>query len=325
MATTWKDHFLKSGLPLEFEVKKFLDGQGCIGSFDYTYMKKDETSNLKEFSYDIDAAYIQGSHYVDLMIECKYRHRSTNWIFVPEEYGGPDEVYPNSFLHPNSHFSKSKFPYTDSFPINLGKLCSKGVELTTNGPDPKTIHQATTQLSYAFAERIADGMVHQIDKLLGGMIFYHIPIVVTTANLYRLRDNVDIRSIESASQIEEVADKEDCLIMKVPKSVHLRNHSLNVLTIALHRYKRNELQKVLSSFNKDLDFVLSVVAQEYCPQAMVVLRHDSDCASLKKLFAYLKDTLAPSPELMAKIVAQQEDFQKMFDSLSKHEGKGRKQ
>ncbi len=320
MATTWKDHILKSGLPLEYEVKQFLASHGCISRFEYSYIKKDETSIPKEFSYDLDAAYIQGPHYVDLMIECKYRHRSTNWVFVPEEYGGPDEVYPNSFLHPNSHFSKAKFPYTSTFPVELGKLCSKGIELTTSGADPKTIHQATAQLSYAFAERLAEGMVNQIEKLLGGMMFYHLPIVVTTANLYRLRDSVDIRTIESARRIEEVAVKEDCLIMKVPKSVQLRNHSLHVLTTTLQRYKRDELRKGLSSFNKDLDFVLSVVAEEYCPQAMVVLSHDSDCASLKKLFAYVKDTLTPSMELKAKIRAQEEDMQRRFDSLPKSRG-----
>lgn len=61
----WKEHLLKSGLPLEFEVKKFLDSKGCVSNVDHTYMRYEEHNLNTEFSYDIDSSYIKGDHFMD--------------------------------------------------------------------------------------------------------------------------------------------------------------------------------------------------------------------------------------------------------------------
>jgi len=201
---TWKEHLLKSGIPLEFEVKKYLESKGCISNFEYTYLRNNESQHPTEFSYDIDSSYIKGHHFVDLMIECKYRHESTKWVFLPEEYGGPDEIGFTDFMHKNSHFSTAKRVY-DNHPLAFAPLCSKGIELTSDGPNPKTITQAVTQLSYAMADRIVNGMHHQIDVVLGehfgGTDFYNIPIVITTATLYRLNEESGVQSIKDASNM----------------------------------------------------------------------------------------------------------------------------
>jgi hypothetical protein len=68
----WKDHLLKSGIALEFEVKMFLDAKGCIRNMERTYLRNNEAEILIEFSYDIVSSYIKGHHYIDLMIEYKY-------------------------------------------------------------------------------------------------------------------------------------------------------------------------------------------------------------------------------------------------------------
>jgi hypothetical protein len=60
MAKSWKDLLLSTGLPLENDVKKYLESRGCIASHEYTYLKPDEQGHEKQFSYDIDAAYIRG-------------------------------------------------------------------------------------------------------------------------------------------------------------------------------------------------------------------------------------------------------------------------
>ncbi|MBI5573834.1 MAG: hypothetical protein HY919_04695 [Elusimicrobia bacterium] len=123
MKDTWKEYLLKSSIPLEFEVKKFLDSKGCISDFEYSYLRTNENNASKEFSYDIDASYICDEHFVELMIECKYRHQSTKWVFIPEKYVVLHEVYPNSFMHPNDHFcKKNKFLYSNSFPIEIALI-----------------------------------------------------------------------------------------------------------------------------------------------------------------------------------------------------------
>ena len=230
MSNKWKDHLLKSSIPLEYEVKKFLDSKGCVTDFEYSYIKDDENRIPTEFSYDIDASYIKSPHFIDLMIECKYRHRGTHWVFIPEEYGGPDEIYQNAFMHPNDHFCKYKFPFSGLFPIEFAPLCSKGIEITSKDFNPKSINQAIAQLSYAFPERIADGMLHQIEELsLSGFVFYHIPIIVTTANLFRLRSDVDIRTIEKATDLSEIADEHNSLVIKNKIGIQLRHHNQRVL------------------------------------------------------------------------------------------------
>ncbi|MDO8734685.1 MAG: hypothetical protein Q7K21_05970, partial [Elusimicrobiota bacterium] len=206
MTNTWKDYLLKSSIPLEFEVKKFLDSRGCICDFEYSYLRLDENSIPKEFSYDIDASYIRDEHFVELMIECKYRHQSTKWVFIPEKYGGYQEVYPNSFMHPNDHFCrKKKFRYSSSFPIELASLCIKGIEINTSGHDTKSISHAVSQLSYAFSQKVVSGMEHQIEQLLGSsdFIFYNVPVIVTTASLFRLKNDVSISAIQKSKELSE--------------------------------------------------------------------------------------------------------------------------
>ena len=45
----WKDFLLKSGLPLEYEVKELLDKRKCISSFEYSYLRSDENKIINEF------------------------------------------------------------------------------------------------------------------------------------------------------------------------------------------------------------------------------------------------------------------------------------
>ncbi|MGD0339518.1 MAG: hypothetical protein ABSB78_12115 [Bacteroidota bacterium] len=317
----WKDHLLHSSIPLEFEVVKYLNSKGAIADFEYSYLKNDENRTIKEFSYDIDASYVFGNNYVDLMIECKYRHRSTDWVFVPESYGGPSEIYPNAFLHPNDHFYRGlKFQYGGLFPKEFGPLCSKGIEIATTGDNSKSINQAIAQLSYAFSEKFIDGMIHQVDNLLGGeVIFYHIPIITTTANLYRLRADIGISAIEKADDIRSVADSYDCLVLRNRIGVELRNHNQAVFQKFQNSYPADVLKQKLNSFNESLDFVFSVIANEYCPQVIIVLRHTSDCRSLDSLFNYLKDIFAPSNELKEAIQKQRTEIEQMSLKFSAKE------
>jgi len=168
----WKDYLLKSGLPLEFEVKEFLNTKKCISSYEYSYLRHDENEIINEFSFDISSSYIQENHFFKLMIECKYRDSSTNWLFLPGVYGGPSELGKTSFLHPCDHFtSYEKFPFKYPELPPIGKPCQKGIEITSDGQNPKTITQAVNQLSYAMAEMITDAMTHQVEELLSSSEF----------------------------------------------------------------------------------------------------------------------------------------------------------
>lgn len=303
----WKDFLLKSGLPLEYEVKEILDTKKCISSFEYSYLRYDESSIINEFSFDIDSAYIRGNHFFKLMIECKYRDISTNWLFLPGNYGGPSELGHTSFLHPCDHFTKhTKFPFKRPELPPIGKACLKGVEITSDGKNPKTITQAVNQLSYAMAEMIADDMMHQIEELLATseVIFYNIPIIVTTANLYRLNENTTIERIKEADSLFEVATKEDCLILEIKIGKDLERHNKNIFADFIKRYDKKVLAEKLSSFNEDIDFVCHVISSNYAPRSILVIQHTPDNKAFNKLFDLMDEIANPTEKTISYIKAE---------------------
>lgn len=194
MSKSWKEALLASGLPLENDVQEYLRGRGCITHFEYSYLRPDEHEIKRPFSYDIDAAFIRENQFVYLMTECKYRNPDTKWIFLPDSYDGYRKFYPNDFMHAIDHFVELKFPFVSDFPRYLAPACSKGVELAGDDRNQKSINQALSQLAYAMAPKIADAIEHQVGRfLVYDHIFFHIPIVVTTAKLFRINSGVNIK------------------------------------------------------------------------------------------------------------------------------------
>jgi len=317
--SNWKDHLLKSGLPLEFEVKRFLDDKGCISNMERTYLRNNEAEIPTEFSYDIDSSYIKGHHFSDLMIECKYRHESTKWIFLPDDYNSVDDIAKTDFMHPFDHFNRQKSGQLD-FPLSFGPLCTKGVELTSDGPNPKTITQAVAQLSYAMAEKITSAIYHQTDSVLGqhfnGTIFYNIPVIVTTAQLYRLREDIDIETIRLAENIEDVAINLPYLVMKAKPGTDLEMFNNRKFREFVIETGVEDIKKQLNSFNDDLWFVLSNIAEHKCPNSIVVINHSKDASGLIDFFKFIDRVIKPDQEIMDLIKKKEKEMKKFLDKFN---------
>jgi len=314
MAKSWKDLLLASGLPFEHEVRRCLERYGCVARFDYSYFRPNEHRLQKEFSYDIDASLIESPHFVDLMVECKYRNPAVKWVFAPDNYGGMDEAYENAFLHPFDHFVSRTFPFTTMFPRQIGPPCSKGIEMRPDGPHEGGIIEACSQLAFAFGSKIADAIEHQVLGLLGReeFIFYHVPVIVTTAPMFRLRDDVSVAAIAKASQIEEISTQESIVVLKYQASLELRDHTRDVL--AGVSIEREVLTKTLSSYTKDLDFLLSNLASG-SPQAIVVLTVADGWDVFERFFAYVREIVNPSEALIAEIKEGDAKRKARFDAL----------
>jgi len=130
---SWKNLFLKSGLPLEYEVKEAFVSMGCTAWDEYSYIKADEHNIEQEFSYDLDAVYWLGRHCFNFMVECKYKTEPTKWLFLPDPYAYQADMSQNAFLHTLDHFTENKFifdrePY-DKVQLPLGPYCLKGTEI----------------------------------------------------------------------------------------------------------------------------------------------------------------------------------------------------
>lgn len=317
--TKWKDYLLKSGIPLEYEVMQYLLKKGCVGSYEHTYMRNDENGIPNEFSYDISSSYIKGGNFFDLMIECKYRDQSTDWIFVPDDdYGGVNEIYSHGFLNPVDHFNTdNKFHQLDFEP--LGTLCGKGIEITSGGSNPKTINQAIKQLSYAMADKVISAMEHQIDGLMGNseFIFYNIPIIVTTANLYQLKDTVTINELKLANNIEDVATKTDCLVLNGNVGSDLENYNLTKFANFVNERGKAFLEQNLKSFNEDISFVFSVIAKHYCPQAIAIIHHSDSNNGFEKLFDYLNEVISPTKKTINRVKAKEKRMEEIRNEMEK--------
>ncbi|MBT2561189.1 hypothetical protein J7E50_10135 [Pedobacter sp. ISL-68] len=318
--SNWKEHLLKSGIPLEFEIKKYLDTKKCVNNFEYTYFRSNEENNLTEFSYDLDSSYIVPPHFVNLMIECKYRHETTKWVFLPEEYGRVDEINFTSFMHKNAHFNTVP-SYTPEFPLKFAPLCSKGIELTSDGQNPKTITQAIHQLSYAMAGRIINGMHHQIDDVLresfGNTIFYDIPIIVTTAKLFRIKEDVAIETIKSANEIEDISSEEPFLVVKTTAGIELETYNKMIFQEFVKEYDKETLKKLLKSFNKDVDFVMSVIAKNYSPTCMIVLHYSKESNGFDDFFKYIDRVFNPDQEIKDLIDKRNNELKELFEKFKK--------
>jgi hypothetical protein len=297
---SFKEALLKSGLPLEYEVNTFLKSLNFISDFEYSYLKYDENNIEKEFSYDISASLIKDPHYLDFMIECKYKVENTNWVFLPEDRGGPNEIYPLDFIHVIDHFSKTKSPvYNDYIYPELCPPCTKGIELYGNGNNnDKTIEQAVSQLSSAFAEKIADAFMHQIEELMvHEMIFYQIPVIVTTANLYRLKENITIKEIKESDNFETIADHTDILMYRVINGPLIQNRNVEILSTYLQSISQEKLKDRFHCFTNDMDHLAQVLAK--FPISIIILHWDENHDSFKRLIKYVCNTIEPDEETLS--------------------------
>ena len=314
--TRWKDYLLKSGIPLEYEVAALLEKRNCQTHFEQSYLRPDENNIVNAFSYDLKAAYIPELHFFDLLIECKYRDPSTNWVFLPDYTTSYGELSTTSFVHVNDHFTQDyKHPFDLNQIPSIAPVCTKGIELTTDGQNPKTISQAVAQLSYALAEAIVEGMSSQISGEAGSteQIFYHVPIVVTTANLYRLKEGTDIGTIRQANNIEDVSTKEDCVVLKTHNSKDLQQHSMNVFNEFIERYPEAPLNRRLKSFNQDIRHVCTVIAKHFCPEALFIINHTPESKGFEKLFGLLDELAVPTEKTIALI----EDKKKKWKQIKR--------
>jgi DNA-binding transcriptional MerR regulator len=316
MPKSWKEALLASGLPLENDVQEYFRGKGCISHFEYSYLRPDELEIERQFSYDIDAAYILDNQFVTLMAECKYRHPNTKWIFLPDSYDGPGELHPNDFMHPLDHFVGLRFPFRLNFPRHLAPACSKGVELAGDERNQKSITQALSQLAYAMAPKIADAIEHQVERLLVyDHIFFHVPMVVTTAGLFRINAGVTIKEIKEAHSLDKVALQEEMLVLHYTPGIELKKYNLNVLNALRQRLGEPKLTKSMQTFTDSIDHLFSVLSDHYSPKAFVIISVSKGWQSFDQFFRYVYELLNPSEELLREIREQEGEIKERLKEL----------
>jgi len=215
---SWKDHLLASGLPLEQSVIGVLQTLGVSRPREYRYERLNEQGILTEFSIDVFASRMYDHALVlELLIECKYRHDSTRWVFVPDEFprrglGFSDAFVIMDALCPLTVDRKALDRYRDIYP-----LCYKGIEIMDREANPKTIEQAVQQLRYAVLENSITTLSAQVDEDMPlDWAYVQAPVIVTTAELWRIRQGVTLAEVRLADELTEIADQHEVLILNSP-------------------------------------------------------------------------------------------------------------
>lgn len=213
----WKDKLLSSSLPLEYEVAKILTKNDFCVDFDYTYKRFDE-SDEKEFSTDIKASRFNPFEItksrdtildLDLIIECKYRNPSIDWVFIPEINNDGFENFSrkgvlkvfDEFSGINSRYNCLCEPYLET--------CLKGIEVNNKTGDAHDtgirhgINQLLYSLPHLIYKHITSSLLDHIDDVHP---FAICPILVTTANLRILNDDFSIEKLQSSEQLNDISE-----------------------------------------------------------------------------------------------------------------------
>jgi hypothetical protein len=291
---SWKDHLLSSGVPLEYSIIRIFQELGISDPGEYRYERKTPDGLSQAFSVDVHSRKfdVDRELQVECLVECKYRHDGTKWVFLPQNYGEGPQGGPNFadlFVTMDQccvdrQLDRSVLErYEEKYP-----LCIRGVELLPEDANPKSIEQAMQQLRYAVIARATDAIQWQL--FLNGPdtttpICVIIPIIVTTAELWRLRIGTTVEDVRKAEDIATVADPQDVVVL-FQKPDHLNEKDTKA-----------RFEEELSPYGKELDdllrktrnFRLNLFSSNFAtdtPSMFIVISYKRVKTALKNLHSF---------------------------------------
>lgn len=257
---TWKDFLLRSSLPLEHLIAQKLSKLGIYVAGEYTYLRPNENGIGTEFSTDLWAFnfleenpeheyFLSNCHFI---IECKYTHQSISWIFSPHPLNNDESLevgYINIFQ--DLCVKKVDNNLLLNFDDNL-KYCIKGVEIHDKDCNPYTINKGLNQLKHASIQLSKKCMVEQICQHTDEDLWINFlcPILVTTAPLYVIKENLELDNFYDAQEIGNIADKVNFLIVHQDNGVQQEKYAEDIALEFCSRYKNADMR--LREINKIL-------------------------------------------------------------------------
>lgn len=228
-----------------FETKDELN-KPVIRSIDFFVRKQYETTGLKDSSKAIPSRFVQ----VQFLIDAKFT-TSDAWWFIPDEYGiGQTSFYP--FLLPyrkneNSSDALDELAYLWGDFINLtetrpqvpwahsGKKVgfSRKHNEQLNDRDSLSSHQiqlaqAMMSIAEKTLENYNDGAIESTFPLYQDPIIF-IPLIVTNAPLFLLKQDVNISTVKKATVAAEFCTKESATYLSHPANASLQS-KLHILS-----------------------------------------------------------------------------------------------
>ena len=98
---------------------------------------------------------------------------------------------------------------------------------------------------------------------------------------------------------------------------HLRNYNIKKLIDFFSGQNVEVIEKYLSTFTKDINHFINVIASSYSPILIIIMQHTDDYRNYRKLFEYINSLLSPSEEIMEKAQGLSDELKAKSDSIKK--------
>jgi hypothetical protein len=290
---SWKDLLLSSGVPLEHSIEELLKKLNLLQVSEYKYVRPNETGVPTVFSVDIHATDIDTDRdvWLDLFVECKYRHPGTRWAFCPEQYQpffGPtfhDTFITLDCLTNGREFSaKVLAEYAAKF-----QLCERGIELLPAESNPKTLRQGIEQLRYAAIDKSVDVLSHQASYRTSGTeidpAYLIIPVLVTTAELWRIRDDATIASIQEADDLPDVATRHDVIVYREPPDNLATKYASDRILAEVQDEEAETAERLAEAAGFDSwDMFIEIFTRRF-PSQFIVVNHTSFESTIREFLS----------------------------------------
>lgn len=297
---SWKDYLLSSGMPLEHAIHNLLEDLHTFEPSEFKYVRTNRDGFTETFSVDVHATCMDTKRniFFDLFVECKYRHDSVKWVFSPcefSEYFGADPLNMFNIIDCydfNHEFNRTIIKnFVKTYPV-----CHRAIELMARDFSNKTIKQAVEQLRYAIISKWVKCFTERLDcscdkieypDYTWNPLFALIPIVVTTAELWRISPYITIEDIKKADNIEKIATEANSLIYFEQSD----NIIFNFMQKELEKLDIKEKERFIQSFinnNYDVRMVFNKV-RIVPPSLFLIVKYENFKKEMEKLQELCKD------------------------------------
>jgi hypothetical protein len=262
----WKDHLLRSSLPLEHAVSEELARQKWMHWGQYAYRRNNETGVGVDFSVDVEATKefpkdLSNLAYLQVLLECKYASPGVRWVFLP--YPRTAQLFSGvvSVFEEVANKRVTNHEELESFEENL-PYCIRGVALSESGCDESAINRGQHQLGYAMPRLAADAFTSQLASTNDEDIHitFACAIIVTTAPLFTLNEGVSVDQVLNATSLDSLANEQEALVLWDSRAPDRRSYTREI-------YQKNDPNIMCARVQKYASVFAPTKKLEHSPYA----------------------------------------------------------
>lgn len=250
----WKMRLLGTSVPLEHDAARIMADRGFnISSYPYLRSDRSVGGVEKENSIVLRGVKAYGPTTIvhppaalDVLVECKYRHHGTRWLFIQEPAARHDSIQ-NALIDVDLFSSLFVTDvWTNDGPVV--PVCYSFVELgekTKNDDTPKArgseIKHGVRQLQYAVPSLVTMRARRAITRRLDeNYPFFFALVLVTNAILMVVSHEFGVAAVKNATSIESLGKQVPCLLLSQALGPDFHSHAqqelpvLTELTVTSH-------------------------------------------------------------------------------------------